>query len=310
MSRLQGVLKKVSKIRLIFLILITISVFYFIFSKIELGSVITVFRQADSTLLIYGLMVTLLFPIVMAKRWQVVLNQMNCNLSFKSALVITMSVFPFNAFLPSKSGDLVKALLIRKKLNASKTIGSVLAERSMDMLVLTVLSVCGLYLSKQYSLLMVPLLIILAISSLVILSRFNIKLRFADRWNRRINDLLLSLRIISKKKIVLIQVVLLTICSWILTFIQVILFFRAFSIDIPLPVIFGNIPLSIFVGIIPVTFAGMGTRDSAMIVLFSSYAPPAIMLSIGLLYSLTGYFILAVLGIPFALYTFKQGKSL
>ena len=68
--------------------------------------------------------------------------------------------------------------------------------------------------------------------------------------------------------------------------------------SIPLAPVLAYAPLSIFVGLIPVTVAGMGTRDSALIFLFSSYADPAVMAGIGLLCSLR-YWIDTLVGIPF-----------
>jgi len=75
--------------------------------------------------------------------------------------------------------------------------------------------------------------------------------------------------------------------------------FLALGANIPIIYIFAAFPLSIFIGLIPITLAGMGTRDSAIIYFFAHLTSPSICLAMGLLYSLFGYFLLSLLGLPF-----------
>ena len=59
------------------------------------------------------------------------------------------------------------------------------------------------------------------------------------------------------------------------------------------------VPIAIFVGLVPVTIAGMGTRDAALIYLFSAYASDSASITVGLFFSLLRYWVLALAGIPF-----------
>ena len=72
------------------------------------------------------------------------------------------------------------------------------------------------------------------------------------------------------------------------------------GLDAPYAFIASAMPVAIFVGLLPVTLGGMGTRDAAMLVLFADYGDPAQILAAGLLYSLLSYWVLGVLGLPFA----------
>jgi len=47
---------------------------------------------------------------------------------------------------------------------------------------------------------------------------------------------------------------------------------------------------------IPLTFAGMGTRDTAFILLFSKFYEPSLMVSFGMLFSLR-YFLPGLIGL-------------
>ena len=77
------------------------------------------------------------------------------------------------------------------------------------------------------------------------------------------------------------------------------MFFYALGINIPLLFTIANIPIAIFIGLVPVTLGGMGTRDAAIIFLFSEYATPSELLGIGILFSIFRYWLLSLIGIPF-----------
>ena len=57
-------------------------------------------------------------------------------------------------------------------------------------------------------------------------------------------------------------------------------------------------PLAMFVGLLPISLFGVGTRDAAIIYLFSAYHPAEVMAGVGLYVSLR-YFVPAAAGLPF-----------
>jgi uncharacterized membrane protein YbhN (UPF0104 family) len=88
---------------------------------------------------------------------------------------------------------------------------------------------------------------------------------------------------------------------WILHVVQIYLFFPSLNYSVPVAPALALIPLSVFVGLLPITIGGMGTRDSALIVLFAPYAGATLMAGVGLLCSLR-YWVDTLLGIPFLHY--------
>ncbi len=82
-------------------------------------------------------------------------------------------------------------------------------------------------------------------------------------------------------------------------------FFQAFRAAVPFSLILTYLPIAIFIGLIPVTLAGMGTRDAALIGFFSAYARPEQSLSVGIAYSVVAYWLMVVIGLGF-LYRFKD----
>jgi len=85
---------------------------------------------------------------------------------------------------------------------------------------------------------------------------------------------------------------------WFLHLMQIYLFFVALHSPVSLILVFAYVPIGLFVGLLPVTIGGMGTRDAALILLFAPYESAAVMAGIGLLCSLR-YWLDTLLGLPF-----------
>jgi uncharacterized membrane protein YbhN (UPF0104 family) len=72
-------------------------------------------------------------------------------------------------------------------------------------------------------------------------------------------------------------------------------------------------PLAIFAGLIPLTLAGIGTRDTAVIFLYRAYLLPSAGAALGILYT-ARYLLPALAGLPFLgqymVYTKKAKESL
>jgi len=93
-------------------------------------------------------------------------------------------------------------------------------------------------------------------------------------------------------------VLVVSIFLWFLHIAQFLVVFRALHSDVSAFLVFGLVPLAILVGLIPLTVAGVGTRDSAMIYFFAPYESPALVAGVGLFSSLR-YFVPGLLGLPF-----------
>jgi uncharacterized protein (TIRG00374 family) len=68
---------------------------------------------------------------------------------------------------------------------------------------------------------------------------------------------------------------------------------------IPFTFCIAVVPIAILIGFVPITVAGMGTRELSLVYLFSAYSTDSASLSVELLFSLLGYWILSLLGMPF-----------
>ncbi len=287
------------KIRIFLILLITIVIFLVIFSQIDFFSVVGILSRSNIWLLSIMVVLELIAILIKTRRWQIILKSIGCKIPFKECFHVVMATFPLLPITPSKSGDLIKTLYLKGKFPAGKTIGSILTERILDVLFLILLALIGLIFYPITEVLIIIIIILIALFSLFLIQNFRIKLPIKKSWNDKIRDVFSSLKILPKKPNLFFILSVYSIIFWFIAVVQMILLFSALGIDVPLFFIMANIPIAILIGQIPVTLGGMGTRDSAIILLFSEYAKPAELLGVGILFSFFRYWLLALIGIPF-----------
>ncbi|MEO1182361.1 MAG: lysylphosphatidylglycerol synthase transmembrane domain-containing protein, partial [Cyanobacteria bacterium J06636_28] len=102
-----------------------------------------------------------------------------------------------------------------------------------------------------------------------------------------------------------------SIFVWFLHLLQIWLFILALNAWAPPVISFALAPLAILAGLLPLTFAGVGTRDAALVALYAPYFSAATGAALGLLCT-SRYFLPAIGGLPFLnqyLSTVKQFKK-
>ncbi len=85
---------------------------------------------------------------------------------------------------------------------------------------------------------------------------------------------------------------------WVMHLMQIGVFFLACGVTVSVMDIASNVPLAIIAGLVPITIAGIGVRDSALVILFFEHGPAAQIALVGMLTSLR-YLIPGLMGVPF-----------
>jgi uncharacterized membrane protein YbhN (UPF0104 family) len=120
------------------------------------------------------------------------------------------------------------------------------------------------------------------------------KLKFqklADSWNEMHAYFWAS-------KARLLQVTVMSVLIWLLHLLQIWFFIFALRASCPFLANLALSPLAILAGLAPLTFAGVGTRDFALVLLYAGYFPAPIAAALGLLCT-ARYVLPAIGGIPF-----------
>lgn len=288
-----------ASLRMVFVISITIAIFYFIFTKIDFYSVVEVLSHANPFYLLIALLLLSIIILIGIKRWQIILNAMDYPIPYRKCFTVVMGALPLTSITPSKSGDVIKAYYLKDEIPISKTIGSVLTERVFDIFTLVFFSLIGMIFCQKFEYAGIALIALLGIAAIFFIPHVHLNVLKEDSWTNKFHNIILSMKTLTKDKKAFSSVMLYSFSNWFLSIIQTLIFFYAIGVKIPLLFTLANIPIAIFIGFIPVTLGGMGTRDAAIIFLFSGYATPSELLGVGILFSVFRYWLLSLIGIPF-----------
>lgn len=289
--------KKLTHLSLV--LIITFAIFYVIFTKIDFCSVIEVLLHTDLKYLLIALLLMIIGVFIRAKRWQAILETMGYNCEYKECFNLIMASAPLTSITPAKSGDVIKAYYLKDRIPASKTVGSILTERIFDVLTLLSFSLIGMVFYQKYEFVSIISIILVILIVLILILYTNARLPIKGSWNEKLQNISLSLKMLAKNRKAFLAVILCSLSSWFLAVAQTLMFFYALGIHVSFLFTMANIPIAIFIGMMPVTLGGMGTRDAAIIFIFSEFTTSEKLLGVGILFSIFRYWLLSLLGIPF-----------
>lgn len=289
---------KITKIiKPLFFFAVTLLIFYFIFRKVDYFSLKEVLLNVKWRYLVLAFLIVLLTLVLVARKWQAILGAMDYRLGFKESFRIIMAAAPISTVTPAKAGDLIRAYYLKDKIPVVRVMGGVVAERFIDISILAFYSFLGAVFLKNW------LIIAISLSILFLIPLFFLvinRIKFPPgRWQERIEGFLHISKIFIREPKKLFPILFYGAFIWSLSILLAKVLFLALGADIPIFYVAAAFPLTLFISLLPITMAGMGTRDWAIIYFFSSWASPSVCLGVGLLYSLLAYWLLALLGLPF-----------
>jgi len=295
-------------------IAVSLVILIILYLKIDFSALLAVFESSDRAWMTLGL--GMVIPITMLTAWR--LQQMTpkqAKLSFAEGNRLILAASVLNMVLPSKMGDIAKAYFIQKRgsLTGSLALSLVIFEKTCDLLSLLFWCVFGLPLYPNKDFLFWGMTAIvttgLGLGILLIASR-----RFADiSFNlgqkitpKKVGEKLNSLQnsweemhhYFWRDRAQLFRLTITSIFLWFLHLFQIWIFILALNAWTPFLANLALAPLAILAGLLPLTFAGIGTRDAAIVFFYSNYLNPPTAAALGLLYT-SRYFIPAVAGLPF-----------
>jgi len=299
--------KNIKIIKHTFVLLLTIIIFAFLFSKIDFFELINIFKQVNLTLLSFAVFISFFNNIFLhADMWKRILKYLGCNISLKEAVFVRISSYSFKILLPMKSGDFIKALYLKKQKNFSlkKGAASILFDIILGMCALLSLIFVGIIFLK-INLLNIPIIIIIGlVFSFIIFFCLKITKNFIFSIFKRIHlkfynilkELCAFEEIIFKKQSYFI------IYAFVIQLIMLINFYilsKAINLNIPFSKIILIFPPIIIISLIPISIFGLGIREGLIILFFSEFASFQSLLSFGILISFVEYILPALTGLFF-----------
>jgi glycosyltransferase 2 family protein len=243
-----------------------------------------------------------------AVRWGLVLSAMGYNLGYRRTLSVVLSAWPLVVVTPSRTNEFLRALAVRKQVPLASGAGSVLAEKAVDVFVLLALACAGAVLHGFWLLgafMGLGMLLELGVVWAVMKNRQRLgRLPLFRTHMQRIEQLFSAFGALGRapQKLAALGVVSLSI--------------RVFAVAVTyalLVAVGAHVgwldtltlwPVATLVGLIPVTVAGMGTRDGAFIYLLRAGGvaldkPAVLAATMG--YSVVAVWTFALIGLPFML---------
>lgn len=298
----------ITKTTILFAIIATTILLVLFNTVVRFQDFIAVFNNADAQFLIISMLIACTGPVLSTLRWNEILSITGNRLPFNKAFTSILAAWPLSV-IPGRLGDFGRAYPVRKEIPLPNSTGSILFEKVMDIVVLLVFM--GTALLILGGTLYGTALLIFAVSFLPV---FFVTTPLILNWlpesiSSKLETILnvFALDTLRHKNFYTAAAV--SALNWSQSFLEIWLLFRAFKISAPIIPILAYFPVAIFVGLLPVSIAGVGTRDSVMIAFFKSFATPAQILAVGLGYSVIGYFLFAIIGIPFLIREFRFSSN-
>ena len=294
-------------------IIISVALLLYIYTQIDFVNLLKVFQNCDRLMLIVSLVMVI--PITLVTSWRLQQLVPQHSLGFLEANRLILGASVLNMVLPSKMGDIAKSYFMsqRSKISGSLALSISIFEKTCDLLSLLLWCVFGLLLypakDSLFWLMTAGVGIGLGIGLLMLGSQsfadwfFAIAINFAPQklksklekmqasWGEMHNYFWSD-----KQQLLIITST--SVFIWFLHLLQIWLFIVALKAIAPFLVSLALSPLSILAGLLPLTFAGIGTRDAAIIYFYQDYFNEATGAALGLLCT-SRYFIPALIGLPF-----------
>ena len=229
---------------------------------------------------LFGLAAGMAFPMFWLKseRWRYLLRDQGIQLSSSEAYSVYLRSYYIGIITPARAGEFGKAWHIQQQgYSFSAGLLTTLVDRLLDMIIILIAGLVGIFslallddASRLLTLATIPVLFVL-----MVLPLWPAGWRFIGRWLpaggriNRMTDQFAEATALLRWQQILIGL-LLTIIAYAITFFECWLVARALQIDVSYTFIIFAVSVAGLVSLLPISLAGLGTRDAAFIILFAS----------------------------------------
>lgn len=232
------------------------------------------------------------FLIILTKsmRWGIFLKTQNIILEKRYLFSSYMASFYVGAATPGRLGEFIKIFYLQEKGHAvGVSFWTTISDRIFDIIVLMVIStisIVGYMAFLRHQPLAALLILLIVVSTLIvvvinksllssIISTFLTKLTpvaLRKSFPEKTNGFMHFYRCLNSQ--VLFSACILTLCGWLVYYFQLYLISLSLGIDLSFMHVVMFLSIISLLNILPITIAGIGTRDAALIFFFKSISLP------------------------------------
>lgn len=262
--------------------------------------------QADFAWVLIAALISFASMALSALRWLLILRALGYRIGWLRSAFAWLAAAPLSAVMPARTNDFFRPVIVRDVVPIMIGTGSILAERALDLLVLLALAAVaaatiGLWLPAAIAAGLA--LLELALLWALLKHRHRIaRIRLLRKRAAKISDLFRALEVLRRKPGHLAAVLSASLLVRLSTIAMAAALLAAVHANLSLSLTFGAWPLALCIGLIPITLAGMGTRDAAFVALLAlagAQIDDAAVLAATMGYSLAAYWLQAAIGAPF-----------
>lgn len=261
---------------------ITAGLLIFLFTKIDLAALLKIVRQSDPGKLILAFSIFIVLNFLIVIRWRLLLKGFDTNVGIGRLSLSYLSSLFFNVVLPSTiGGDVIRTLDIANhtKTHSSGIFATVFLDRLsgffglITVLILALVFRFDLFIDKSVLFVSgILLILVIFLSGIMFYEKFfNIVFKFLTF--KKLKDYIHKIHIAAsgfrQKKAILFWV-------WIISFfvqggLSVMYYFLAEAIGVHLNIAYFMVfvPMINAFSVIPISFGGLGLRDTASVFVFS-----------------------------------------
>lgn len=295
-------------------LIISLLVLGAIYWRIDLRGLLQIFTRCDPSWMAISL--GMVVPLTLITAWRLLqLMPKKAGMDFREANRLILVASVLNMILPSKMGDIAKAYFMKERgrLDGTLSLSLVLFEKACDMLSLLLWCAFGLilYPSKDPLFWGMTGIVISGLSVGILLIGFRRLAHFFFDLGQRIaprpmRPTLGRFRASWDEmfdyfwgdRTQFYKIAATSVLIWFFHLLQIWFFILALRSRAPFLANLALSPLAILAGLLPLTFAGIGTRDAALIFFYRPFFSPATGAALGLLCT-SRYILPALGGLPF-----------
>lgn len=265
--------------------IIGILLFIYILSKTGINNIIITLSKANTSYILAGIFIGGLTIIFKTLKWKYILSSQNIRLSFKETMKIWIIGSFAGLITPGHGGEIIKIYYLKDRYKSGIILSTIAIDRISDILGLFVLSIIGislLFIFFKINLIIVIFMIVAATAFVYIIAKENITRAIAKPVYKRLipeakkrtakqsyNSFFKSIKDFKKNRKVSSITLAISIFIWSTGVVQAYFLIHSLGLEIPITYIFSITPLSTLVTILPITIAGIGTREATIIYFFS-----------------------------------------
>jgi uncharacterized protein (TIRG00374 family) len=263
---------------------IGIGIMVLILSKIDLTNTFLIFSTAKVPYL--PLIFLLTVPVILVKvfRWRYLLKMQQIDYGFTASLLTLLAGMYVAIITPGRIGELARVYYLKKekRISMGKSLSSLFMDRILDVLILLFFACSGLLIfsvSKKLTVLIVALTVLLVLGGVLslrreytqrllgFLSRLSFFKKLAHQAGITFGDFYGGIEKMRDWRLAF--PLLLSLSAYLIGFFQCYLISAALNIPISFPYLVFCVAVVSLISGIPISIAGIGTRDATLIGLFA-----------------------------------------